>query len=147
MLDNTQYEKITEELNNLKTRLAITDFFINNFKDQDLETIRKLDELKERVYNLENKLYINFQEMENSMNSKVSALDIKISQLTTNIAPLASNSFLLFTNSMDFKKWISLLGLIISIFTGAGIVDNAVSGKISQDDLDAKLEQLQKSLE
>lgn len=147
MSSNEEYKSILEELSALKTKLAVTDYFINNFKDTELNTIKKLDELKDRVSSLEIKIYNNFQDVERSTSDKINKLDIKITQLQNSIAPLNNNNFLQFTNTMDVKKWVALGSIIISILASAGVLDNFLSKNISEDELQTKIEQLIKLTE
>jgi hypothetical protein len=147
MSSNEEYKSILEELSALKTKLAVTDYFINNFKDTELNTIKKLDELKDRVSSLEIKIYNNFQDVERSTSDKINKLDIKITQLQNSIAPLNNNNFLQFTNTMDVKKWVALGSIVISILASAGVLDNFLSRNISEDELQTKIEQLIKLTE
>lgn len=144
---NEEYIKILEEFSSLKTKLAVTDYFINNFKDTELNTVRKLDELKERVTILETRIYNNFQDVERSINDNVNKLDNKITALQASIVPLNNNNFLQFTNSMDLKKWVTLFGIIVSVLASAGVLDNVLSSNVTEEQLNNKIEQLIKLTE
>jgi len=137
-----EYKIILDEINSLKTKLAVTDYFINNFKDDSLSSINKLEELKERVQSLEIKLYNNFQDIERSIKENTHNFDSKITVIQSALTSLTSNNFFNFTNNLDIKKWITFGGLFFSVLTSVGLFDDFLRKDISQDELQNKIERL-----
>jgi len=142
LLPSDEYKIILDEINSLKTKLAVTDYFINNFKDDSLSSINKLEELKERVQSLEIKLYNNFQDIERSIKENTHNFDSKITVIQSALTSLTSNNFFNFTNNLDIKKWITFGGLFFSVLTSVGLFDDFLRKDISQDELQNKIERL-----
>lgn len=140
-----EYNSLKEELNKVKTKIAVTDYFVNSFKEQDVETLRRLESLKERVLKLETSSYNQFKDLERVIDSRIESIEKRVIALNKSLTPVAENSLLQFTNNMDVKKWTALISIIISVLASAGILDNLVSSNVrndSNEDLTNRLEEL-----
>lgn len=118
---------------------------VDSFREQDKDTIRKLEILRERVSKLESNSYNQFKDLERHIEKKVNAIEAKITGLHESLEPVTENSILQFTTNMDMKKWAALLSIIISVLASAGILDNVVSSNVAQDsnaELTNRLEEL-----
>ena len=137
------YKQMLKDLNELKSRLSILDYFVDSFKEQDGETIAKLNSIAERLQQLEWRHAQEIKDIQRNIHSKIDGLEKNVSSIKESIDPVVNNSFLKVTQTMDMKKWILLITGTVSILTSAGVLDNAISDNISQEDvLNERLEQL-----
>ena len=137
------YKQILKDLNELKSRLSILDYFVDSFKEQDIETIAKINSIAERLQQLEWKHAQEIKDIQRNIQSKIDNLEKSVGSIKESIDPVVNNSFLKVTQTMDMKKWILLITGTVSILTSAGVLDNAISDNISQEDvLNERLEQL-----
>ena len=137
------YKQMLKDLNELKSRLSILDYFVDSFKEQDVETIAKLNSIAERLQQLEWRHAQEIKDIQRNIHSKIDGLEKNVSSIKESIDPVVNNSFLKVTQTMDMKKWILLITGTVSILTSAGVLDNAISDNISQEDvLNERLEQL-----
>lgn len=144
MLDDALYIALQKEINELKTKLAVTDYFINNFKEQDIKASAKIEVLSEKITALETKLYNDFKDINRTMEINTANLEAKITKIQESVGSVAQNSFIQFTGEMDIKKWIQIISVIASILLSVGVLDNYVSSSIdpSNSKIEKQLERL-----
>jgi len=132
-----------KEINELKSKLTVIDFFITNFKEQDVLTGENVTKLRDRVQQLENKLYNDVRDIERKIDEKITKLENKLESMENSMDPLIHNSFLIFTKTMDLKKWITIAGIVVSVLTSVGVLDNVITDNISNDgELNDRIEKL-----
>jgi predicted nuclease with TOPRIM domain len=139
---NEEYKDLIEKYNILYSKLAVTDYFIVDFKAQQNANTLKLEELKEKISALDSKVHTNFNNLGSNLNRRLYELESKVEALETKITPLSNNSFLQLTNSMDFKKWLAFISILVSILTGAGLLDDLLSPSFTGEQLNNKIEEL-----
>lgn len=144
MLDDALYIALQKEINELKTKLAVTDYFINNFKEQDIKASAKIEVLSEKITALETKLYNDFKDINRTMEINTANLEARITKIQESVGSMAQNSFIQFTGEMDVKKWIQIISVIVSILLSVGVLDNYVSSNIdpSNSKIEKQLERL-----
>lgn len=141
-IDYSEINNLRNQISDLKGKLTVMDFFVTNFKKQDLNTIENVDKLKIRVQNLENKLYNDIKDIERAIETKITTLEDKLTRMEEAMDPLVNNSFLMFTKTMDVKKWGAILGIVVSILTSVGVLDNVIADNISDSNINERIEQL-----
>jgi acetyl-CoA carboxylase alpha subunit len=139
-----EHQQLFSEINELKTKLAVTDHYISSFKEQDTNTYHYIDELKSRVSKLESESYNNLQDLQRDLSARIERLETKLNHISDDMASVADNSILKFTSQMDVKKWVTLIGIAFSILTSAGLIDTAINNQIdtSDEDLQNNIERL-----
>lgn len=144
MLDDALYIALQKEINELKTKLAVTDYFINNFKEQDIKASAKIEALSEKITALETKLYNDFKDINRTIEINTTNLEARITKIQESVGSVAQNSFIQFTGEMDIKKWIQIISVIASILLSVGVLDNYVSSSIdpSNSKIEKQLERL-----
>lgn len=144
MLDDALYIALQKEINELKTKLAVTDYFINNFKEQDIRASAKIEVLSEKITALETKLYNDFKDINRTIEINTTNLEARITKIQESVGSVAQNSFIQFTGEMDIKKWIQIISVIASILLSVGVLDNYVSSSIdpSNSKIEKQLERL-----
>lgn len=144
MLDDTLYIALQKEINELKTRLAVTDYFINNFEEQDTKALAKIEVLSEKITSLETKLYNDFKDVHRTIEINTTHLEAKVTKIQESIGSVAQNSFIQFTSELDIRKWIQIISVVASILLSVGVLDNYVSSSIdpSTSKIEKQLERL-----
>lgn len=132
------YKEIFAEINDIKTKLAVMDYFIASFKEQDTKTIEGLESLKQRLNELETKVYTSVKDIEYKIESKIGHVENKIDEVNSTIK---SNTFLEFTSSMGAKQWGILIAIITTVLSTIGSIDSIV-GNSSSDRLLDQIETL-----
>ncbi len=132
-MPNDDYKLLLTELNEVKTKLAIADFFISTFKQQDSDTLEKIELLKQRVDVIDAKLYNELKDIDRNISLRVANVEQTVLTLNTKIDNVSNNSFLSFTNNLDPKKWVLIITTVLSIMLGNNIVDNVVTDGLVKD--------------
>lgn len=148
---NEDLRQLFKDLNELKSKVIVTEFFLKSFKDQELITTERLETLKQKLDTLDNKIYNNFKDIERDSAIKIQDIHRQLEQLKSqigsieiNITKLSKSSLLSFgatEGPIDYKKWITIGGILISILTSAGLLDNFLS-KNNTKETTEKVEQL-----
>jgi hypothetical protein len=136
------YKEVIKELSEVKIKVAIADFFITSFKEQDYETLKKIELLKKKVEVLDNKLFSELKTIDEVVTTKINTLEHSILLTNSKLEKISNNAFLEFTNNMDYKKWVGLVTAIISVLVSAGVLDNTISSTVSKDDLNKAVENI-----
>lgn len=132
-MPNDDYKLLLAELNEVKTKIAIADFFISTFKQQDSDTLEKIELLKQRVDVIDAKLYNELKDIDRNITQRVVNVEQTVSILNTKLDNVSNNSFLSFTNNLDPKKWVLIITTVLSIMLGNNIVDNVVTDGLVKD--------------
>lgn len=135
-----EYRQLYDELNTLKSKLAVNDYYIGNFKEQDVDTLAKLEVLKDKIDSNNQKLNERISAFEHELRS----LKERINSIESNVNSVSSNTLVQFTSSMDLKKWITVCGLLFSFLASAGIIDTAITNTVdnSDEDINNNIEKL-----
>jgi hypothetical protein len=144
---NEKYKELIEKYNVLYSKLAVTDYLITDFKNQQTADIAKLEELKEKIVAMDHKAASDLKDFEFSTTKKFLDLENKILSTESKVTSLNNNSFIQLTNTMDLKKWATLFGIIISLLASAGVLDNFISSSFTEDQLNNKIKELIKLTE
>lgn len=148
---NEDLRQLFKDLNELKSKVIVTEFFLKSFKDQELITTERLETLKQKLDTLDNKIYNNFKDIQRDseietqdIHRQLEQLKSQIGSIEINITKLSKSSLLSFgatEGPIDYKKWITIGGILISILTSAGLLDNFLS-KNNTKETTEKVEQL-----
>lgn len=142
-MDDGTYKYLLVELNDIKTKIAIADFFITNFKEQDHTTLEKIEALKIRLDELDKELDLQVQNLDKNIVQRIIAVEQNITNVASKMDTFSNNKFLEFTNDIDSKKWVTIISVIISFMLGNGVIDNTITDRITPDDTSsAKIEKL-----
>jgi septal ring factor EnvC (AmiA/AmiB activator) len=153
-MDLTEYKELLEKYNLLYSKLAVIDYFIVDFKEDQSTSIHKLEGLAEvmkdlsvktndyskdrnanikKIQHLEQRILnveCNIIEIEGRLSLITNSLESLEKKITTTQLvhrnPLLSLRIIELINAMDLKKWAALVGIFISILTSAGILDGLI---------------------
>lgn len=150
---NEEIKELLNEINTLKTKLAVIDFFINSFKEQDDKTIINIDTLKEKVNVLDNKISSSLRELEYLIETKITLVETRLKELDSNVSTIKTIAYSLppssnlVNSTLDItpKKWAYIIVAVISIIGTFGGVDTIVSSskdKNTRQDLINQIEEL-----
>lgn len=142
------YKQLLSELTDIKTKIAIADFFISNFKQQDVYTLEKIELLKTRLDVLDTKLQNELRDIDVKIVQRIVIVEQTLTNLNAKIDNVSNNAFLNFTNNLDPKKWAAIVSIIISFMLGNGVVDNVISDNIDprKDNINQNVEKLVEEL-
>lgn len=144
---NEDIRSLLTEINDLKTKLAVIDYFISSFKEQDSKTIQDVEVIKDKLLSLETKVYNSLRELEYSIETKVGKIETQINNIDDNMSELKGNNLLEFTSSMDAKKWSVLITILITILGAVGGIDSLVASTRDNDNREQLLEQIESLIE
>lgn len=143
---NDEYREFNKDLQEIKTKIAVTDYFLSGVKEQDVITTTRLEELKNKVSELENTYFVKFRDTEQKLEYNINSFKDEISRIKTSLEviekSISSNTLLQLTNNMDAKKWLTLIGILLSILTSAGIVDKAIFNNGDQTTINENIQKL-----